>query len=151
MKDAAMNQLPPVLLSYINALQSHDVAMVASTLADEVEIVLATRTLKKKNFLAYLTALYAAFPDWQYLHDEPELAHDGSIAIPWRQGGTHTENWLLAGFAPVAATGKRIQIPKQMFAYRIAGDKIVEIRPETIQGGVPHAILEQIGVTDSML
>ena len=35
--------------------------------------------------------------------------------------------------------------------YRLAGDKIIEIRPEPIPGGVPQAIFEQIGASDSML
>ena len=151
MKAAPMNQLPPVLLTYINGLESRDVAKIANALAEEIEVVLANGTLSKRAFLAYLTALYAAFPDWRYQHDEPTTLQDGSISIRWTQDGTHTENWVLAGSAPIAPTGKTIQIPKQLFLYRLAGEKIVEIRPESIAGGVPAAIFAQLGVSTSML
>jgi hypothetical protein len=151
MKVAPMKHVPQVLLAYMCGLESLDVAKVASTLAEEVEIILPTRKLSKKAFLSYLTALYAAFPDWRYQHDEPEIHADGIIAIRWSQGGTHLEKWVLPGSSPIVPTGKAIQIPLQLFMYRLAHDKIIEIRPEPIQGGVPQAIFEQIGATDSVL
>ena len=151
MKAAPINQLPLVLLTYIDGLETRDVAKIANTLAEEIEIILANGALSKRAFLSYLTALYAAFPDWRYQHDEPATLPDGSISIRWTQAGTHTEKWVLAGSAPIAPTGKTIQIPKQFFVYRLAGGKIVEIRPEPIAGGVPAAIFEQLGVSTSML
>jgi SnoaL-like polyketide cyclase len=146
-----INLLPPVVLTYIQGLKSHDVAMIADSLAEEAKVVLATRTLSKKSFLAYLTALYAAFPDWRYQNDEAELHPDGSISIRWSQEGTHTEAWFLAGAPAVPATRRRLQIPKQFFSYKLAGGKIVEIRPEPIHGGVPEAILDQMGPTEITL
>ena len=145
-----MNLLPPVLLSYVEGLKTHDLARIADTLAEDVEIVLALRTLKKQSFLNYLTTLYAAFPDWRYQHGEAEIAASGVVSIKWRQGGTHTQPWTMPGSTPIPPTGKAIRIPEQLFTYEISGDKIREIRPEQIQGGVPQAILDQIGATDPL-
>jgi predicted ester cyclase len=151
MKAVTMNQLPHVLLTYIEGLKAHDVEKIANTLHDEVGIILANDRLNKRAFLSYLTALYAAFPDWKYHHAEPAPLPDGCISIPWTQDGTHTEKWILGASPAIAPTGKRIQIPKQDFVYKLAGEKILEIRPESILGGVPTAIFEQLGVSTSML
>jgi hypothetical protein len=146
-----MNQIPPVLSRYINGLKAHDVAAIATTVADGVAFISATRTLDKQQFLAFLTALYAAFPDWHYEHDEPEVRGDGSIAIRWRQGGTHTGVLALPASPSVAPTGKVVRIPGQFFFYKVAGRQIVEIRPQPTPGGAPGGILEQIGVANPSL
>ena len=105
----------------------------------------------KQQFLAFLTALYAAFPDWRYEHEEPVLQADESFAIVWRQGGTHKGTLALPGLPAVAATGKVVRMPPQQFVYKVAAEQLVEIRPESIPGGMPRGMLEQIGVTDPSL
>src|SRR5687768_9965463 len=109
-----MNEIPSVLLRYIHGLETRDVAEIAGTVADGLAFISHTRTLSKQQFLAFLTALYAAFPDWHYEHDEPKLCSDGSIEITWRQGGTHTGRLALPGLPTVAATGKVVQMPRQL-------------------------------------
>jgi predicted ester cyclase len=140
-----MNELPEVLHRYIAGLRAHDVEAIAGTVADEVAFVTPARTLDKAQFLAMLRALYAGFPDWHYDHDPPEFRND-VIAIRWRQGGTHTGTFALPGLAPVPPTGRKVAIPPHYFYYRIAGGRIIEIRPEPVPGGAPRGILEQIGV-----
>jgi predicted ester cyclase len=136
---------PEVLLRYVEGLKTHDVELVGSTVADELAFVAATRRLDKPQFLAMLRALYTGFPDWSYAYDGVEL-NDGVYAIKWRQGGTHTGTWNLAGMAPIAPTGKPVRIPEHYFFYRIRDGLIVEIRPDPVPGGAPRGILEQIGV-----
>ena len=136
---------PPVLLRYVEGLKRHDVDLVASTVADDLVFIAATRMLDKPTFLGMLRALYTGFPDWNYAYDGVEL-NDGVYAIKWRQGGTHTGTWNLAGMAPIPATGKPVRIPEHYFFYRIRGEQIVEIRPDPVPGGAPRGILEQIGV-----
>ena len=92
-----------------------------------------------------LGALYAAFPDWHYDHDEPESC-DNRFAIKWRQGGTHTAELALPGFPPVPATSRNVTIPAHYFFYRIHEDTIVEIEPEPVPGGAPGGIFKQIGI-----
>jgi predicted ester cyclase len=136
---------PAVLLRYVDGLQTHDVDKIAGTVAEDLVFISATRRLDKPQFLAMLRALYTGFPDWSYAYDGVEL-NDGVYAINWRQGGTHTGTWSLAGMAPIPPTGKPVRIPEHYFFYRIRGDQIVEIRPDPVPGGAPRGILEQIGV-----
>jgi len=136
---------PAVLLRYVDGLQTHDVDKIAGTVADDLVFISATRRLDKPQFLAMLRALYTGFPDWSYACDGVEL-NDGVYAIKWRQGGTHTGTWSLAGMAPIPPTGKPVRIPEHYFFYRIRGDQIVEIRPDPVPGGAPRGIVEQIGV-----
>jgi predicted ester cyclase len=146
-----MMPIPPALLHYIEGLKSHDVARVAAAVAGDVAFITPGRTLDKQQFLAFLTALYAAFPDWHYQHTEPEWLEDGRIAVRWRQGGTHTGTLALRDMPAVAPTGKTVRIPEQFFHYRIANDTLVEIRPEPVPGGAPRGIFEQLGVTHPSL
>ena len=81
-----------------------------------------------------LRALYAAFPDWRYEHSPPELRQE-FIATKWRQGGTHTGTFEMAGLDPIEATGRAVNIPEQYFFYRVRGGRIVEIRSDPVRGG----------------
>jgi predicted ester cyclase len=138
-------EAPAVLLDYIEGLKTHDVDRIAGNVADDLVFVAATRRLDKTQFLAMLRALYTGFPDWRYEYDGIEF-NDGVFAIKWRQGGTHTGTWNLAGMAPIAATGKSVRIPEHYFYYKVRDGRIVEIRPDPVPGGAPRGILEQIGV-----
>ena len=138
--------IPRVIGRYIEGLKAHDVDRVAGTIADDLAFVTSARTMSKPQFLAFLRALYAGFPDWRYDHDPPRLLADDVIAVRWRQGGTHMESLALPGFDAVPATGSTVTIPEHDFFYRAAGDLIVEIRPDPVPGGAPRGIFEQIGV-----
>jgi predicted ester cyclase len=140
-----MTNVPPVLLAYIKGLRAHDVSQIAAAVDDDLRFITPPAILDKQRFLGFLQALYAAFPDWSYEHDEPELRGD-EIAVRWRQCGVHAGTLALHGIPAVAPTGKKVQIPEQVFFYRLRGDRIVEIRPEPISGGAPEGILRQIGV-----
>jgi|SRR5579872_5401711 len=145
-----MSAIPPVVWTYMEGLKKHDVAGIAETVSDDLAFVTQTKTLSKEQFLQMLQALYAGFPDWHYDNDAPEL-RDETIAVKWRQGGTHTGTFALPGIEPVPATGKKVQIPAHYFFYEVSGGTIVEIRPEAVRGGAPGGILEQIGVTSPPL
>lgn len=137
---------PATLLAYMDGLRVHDVTAIANALADTLRFVTPRRTMNKAETLAFLTALYAGFPDWHYDNDAPVLAADGSWAVRWRQGGTHSATLAFPGFPPVPATGRRVTIPEHDFHYRVGADGLVEIRPDPVPGGAPRGIFEQIGV-----
>jgi predicted ester cyclase len=141
-----MNPVPTVLLDYIQGLKTHDLSMIARSIAGDVRVALPSRTLAKAGFLEFLAALYSAFPDWDYQHHAPEARGEDRFAVKWLQSGTHTEILALSGQAPIAPTGKHIRIPEQFFFYHIVADQIIEIRPEAIAGGAPWGILEQLGL-----
>ncbi len=145
-----MPVIPPVVWTYIDGLKKHDVAGIAETVSEDLAFVTLNKTLTKDQFLQMLRALYAGFPDWHYDHDPPEL-RDETIAVKWRQGGTHTGIFALPGIAPVPAIGRTVQIPAHYFFYQVQDDRIIEIRPEPVRGGAPGGILEQIGITSPPL
>ena len=139
------NPIAPVLLTYIEGLKTHDIQKIASTAADDLRFISATRILGKQQALKMLTALYTGFPDWTYAYDGIEDRGQGNYAIKWRQGGTHTAIWVMPGMDPIPPTGRKVSIPEHYFYYRVAGDKLTIIFPEPIPGGAPRGILEQIG------
>lgn len=141
-----MAAIPRAILDYVDGLKRHDVGAIGATVADDLQFVTTRKTMSKAEFLAFLTALYTGFPDWHYDHDPIETRADGTIAIRWRQGGTHSATLALPGFPEVPPTGRRVVIPPHYFFYKVAGEKIVEIRPDPIPGGAPRGIFEQIGV-----
>ncbi|MDA1067488.1 MAG: ester cyclase [Verrucomicrobia bacterium] len=138
--------IPQVLLDYMEGLRTHDVDLIASTLAEDVRFVTPAKTMGKAEILEFLTALYRGFPDWSYDHDGLKQLTDGGFAVRWRQGGTHTASLEFPGFAGVAPTGKTVAIPEHNFFYKIKNNLLVEIRPDPIPGGAPRGIFEQIGV-----
>lgn len=138
--------IPPVLLTYVDGLRTHDIAKIAGTMAPELKFISATRVLDKEPALKMLTALYTGFPDWNYKYREVEDRGQGNYAIKWDQGGTHTGTWVMPGMDPIAPTGKTVRIPEHYFYYRVANDKLTIIFPEPFNGGAPRGILEQIGV-----
>jgi predicted ester cyclase len=140
-----MAETPPVLLDYIEGLKTHDVPRIGGTVSEDLAFVSANRTLSKPEFLKMLTALYTGFPDWNYDYDSVEV-HGDLYAVKWRQGGTHKGVFAMPGLEPVAPTGRSVRIPEHYFHYKVAGGKIVMIRPEVVPGGAPRGILEQIGV-----
>jgi hypothetical protein len=139
--------IPKALLDYVEGLRTHDVARIATTVADDLHFVSATRILDKPQFLGMLTALYAGFPDWAYEYDEIEDRGQGNYAIKWRQGGTHAGVWAMPGMDPIAPTWRKVAIAPHYFYYRVADGKLTLIFPEPTPGGAPRGILEQIGVS----
>lgn len=140
-----MEAAPPILEEYIAGLKAHDVARIAATMSDDLVVLSSGKTVAKADFLPFLHALYAGFPDWHYDHEPP--ARDGDWwYVLWRQGGTHSGTFRMPGMDPIPATGIEVRIPDQRFYYRIAEDRLTVIRPDAVEGGAPRGILQQIGV-----
>ncbi len=137
---------PPALALYMDGLQTHDLAKIAASFADEIVFITPSRTMARAEILAFLTALYRGFPDWHYDHDPPITREDGMIGVKWRQGGTHTETLEFPGFDACAATGTSVTIPEHYFYYRVSQRGLTEIRPDPVPGGAPRGIFQQIGV-----
>lgn len=130
----------------MEGLKTHDVARIASTLAEDIQFVTPVRTMNRNQVLEFLSALYHGFPDWSYDHDQPEALGCGRYKVLWRQGGTHTGRLGFPGFDPVEPTGKPVKIPEHYFFYRVSNNQLTEIRPDPVPGGAPRGIFEQIGV-----
>src|SRR5262249_28029527 len=131
-----MTAIPAVMQAYIAGLKAHDVDRIAATGSDDLAVVTPAGTLNKEQFPEMPRARYGGCPDGHYDHDEPERRGD-MIAVKWRQGGTHTGTFAWPGLEPIPATGRVVRIPEHFFFYRVRGDLLVEIRPESVPGGAP--------------
>ncbi|MCU0869452.1 MAG: nuclear transport factor 2 family protein [Burkholderiales bacterium] len=139
------SDIPAIFHAYVAGLKAHDVTAIAATMRDDLRVESGGRVLSKAEFVPFLRALYAGFPDWTYDHDP--IAHDGDLlAITWRQSGHHRGTFAWPGLPAVPATGRFVRIPEQVFRYRCEPDGLVLIRPDPIEGGAPGGILRQIGV-----
>jgi hypothetical protein len=138
--------IPSALELYMNGLRRHDIGMIGDSFADDITFVTPVRTMERDDILAFLTALYSAFPDWHYDNDPPFESAPNTYGVTWRQGGTHRGRIEFPGFPGVDATGKTVQIPEQQFYYRVDESGLHEIRPDPSPGGAPRGIFEQIGV-----
>ena len=127
--------VPAALLQYMAGLKEHDLENIGSSLSEGVQFITPVTKMGKSKVLKFLAALYVGFPDWHYSHSEPELLEDGSFAVFWRQGGTHTGRLDFPGFEPVAATGKLVNIPAHYFFYKVSAAGLTEIRPDPVPGG----------------
>ena len=142
-----MTPTPPApLLTYMEGLRRHDIAMIASSFAPDLRFVTPVRTMDSTQTLAFLHALYGGFPDWHYDNDSPRVMPDGSWGVFWRQGGTHTHTLALPGFAAVQPTLRTVRIPPHVFFYRVDERGMSQIRPDPVPGAAPRGIFEQIGV-----
>ena len=85
-------------------------------------------TQDRESFLQMLTAVHAAFPDFN-LVDHDLIAEGDQVASRWTVYGTHEGE--LAGMPP---SGKRVAITG-LSIYRIANGKIVEgwVQDDTMQ------------------
>ena len=131
--------------TYFEGLKNHDVDTIANLVAADLAFVTATRVLTKEQFLGLLRALYTGFPDWHYEYGVPEFRQE-EIAVKIRQGGSHTGTFAMPGLDQILPTGKQVNIPEHYFFYKLRGDQIVEIRPDTVPGAAPRGILEQLGI-----
>ena len=141
-----MPEVPPALELYMAGLRSHDIGRIGDSFADDIRFVTPARTMERDDILAFLRALYTAFPDWRYENDPPVFRDDGMIGVKWRQVGTHTATLAFPGFDAYEATGRSVIIPEHFFHYRVDDEGLHEIRPDPVPGGAPRGIFEQIGV-----
>lgn len=92
-------------------------------------------------------ALGAAMPDFRFNYvaaGGDNTTAEGAVAIT----GTHTKELSLPlpGIPRVPATGKRIALPKERIWVSGRGDKISNVRVESVPNGGLMGILAQMGV-----
>lgn len=136
-----------VVRTYFRALEEHDVGKVAGLLSDDFAFVNSVEPMDRDDFLRFMQALLAGFPDYRFNHSDSRV-NGNVVTVKLRMTGTHTRTLALPmpGLKPVPATGKKVVLPEQSFAYTVRNGRITTITPEPI----PHAgiigLLEQIGV-----
>lgn len=133
---------------FADLLEAGDLEGLQPLLADDFKAKGPTRELTKGQALGYLQLFFAAFPDHRFgfadFEEKGEWVH-----CTGQETGTHKGVLDLNPFGmPVVLppTGKTFQLPKSVYSFRVAGDKITEYIEEAVPGGGFAGILEQLGV-----
>ncbi|HTI12967.1 MAG TPA: hypothetical protein VL461_00145 [Dictyobacter sp.] len=137
----------------ITALQSADLELAASVLADGFKLVgLTPEALQKQTFLALQSELVAAMPDFSYNFSEVHHKHEQVTALI-RISGTQTNDLSLpmVGLRTVAATGLAILLPQTNVIFRVEKDQVVVMECELVPGGGLAGLLQQIGAEITLM
>jgi hypothetical protein len=129
-------------------LESKDLEGLQALLADDFRAKGATLELTKHQILGYLQIFFTAFPDHRFSFTDFE-EKEGLIYCTGQETGTHQGVLDLNPFGmPVALPppGKSFILPKSVFTFRVAGDKVTYYSEEALKGGGLAGILEQLGV-----
>ena len=137
-----------IVKRFADLLESGDVKGLQPYLADEFRAKGATRELTKSQALGYLQLFFTAFPDHCFGFADFEEKGDW-VFCTGQETGTHQGILDLNPFGmPISLppTGKSFKLPKSMYSFRVAGDKVTHYIEEAVQGGGLAGILEQLGV-----
>lgn len=129
-------------------LESRDLKGLQAILADDFRAKGATMELTKQQILGYLQIFFVAFPDHHFGFADFEEKGD-LIYCTGQEKGTHKGILDLNPFGMLISlppTGKSFKLPKSVFTFRVAGDKVTYYSEETMKGGGLAGILEQLGV-----
>lgn len=136
-----------VARTFMTALQSGDFELAAGLMSDDfVASGFASEPLDKGQFLAMQSELHDAMPDYAFHFSEIE-GRDNRVSSLVQITGTHTRDLALPlfGLPLIPATGLAIDLPQAHVEYRIAGDRIAEMRFERVPGGGLAGLFQQIG------
>ncbi len=129
-------------------LESRDVKGLQAVMADDFRAKGPTLELNKQQTLGYLQVFFTAFPDHSFGFADFEEEGD-LIQCTGQEIGTHQGILDLNPLGmPVSLppTGKSFKLPKSVFSFRVAEDKLTYYAEETVKGGGLAGILEQLGV-----
>ena len=137
-----------VVKRFADLLESGDVKGLQALMADDFRAKGATRELTKQQALGYLQIFFTAFPDYRIGFTDFEEKGD-VIQCSGRETGTHLGVLDLKPLGmPVSLppTGKSFKLPKSIYTFRVAGDKVTYYGEEAVEGGGLAGILAQLGV-----
>jgi ketosteroid isomerase-like protein len=137
-----------IIQRYIAAWETQDFDVMDECLADDFQVVgPAPQPLGKRWVVADTKARWAAFPDWKFNMRLVE-ERGNVVEMVSRVTATHTGTLVapIPGMPPIPPTGKAIVQPEEKTIFTLRGDKIVEMRVESVPGGGYPGILKQMGV-----
>jgi predicted ester cyclase len=133
---------------FADLLETGDLKGLQTLLADDFKAKGATRELNKQQALGYLQIFFTAFPDHRFGFADFEEKGDW-VHCTGQETGTQKGVLDLNPFAmPISLppTGKSFKLPKSMYSFRVAGDKVSDYIEEAVPGGGLAGIMEQLGV-----
>ncbi len=129
-------------------LESRDLKVLQVFLAEDFRAKGGTSELTKQQTLGFLQILFTAFPDHSFGFADFE-EKGGLIYCTGHETGTHKGVLDLNPLGmPISLppTGKSFKLPKSVFTFRAANDKLISFGEESAEGGGMAGILAQLGV-----
>lgn len=128
----------------LQASEAGDVATLSGMVADDFQFLGVTpQPLGKQEFLGFIQALHAAFPDFKF--NETSASESGDTAtIKHKISGTHTGTFNVPGMPPIPASGKKFQLPEETSVFTFAGGKATKYLAQPAPDGGLPGILKQI-------
>ena len=129
-------------------LEARDLKGMQVLLSDDFKAKGGTLELTKPQALGYLQIFFTAFPDHRFGFTDFVEKGD-SVESTGQETGTHTG---LLDLKPLGMplslppTGKSFKLPKSVYTFHVAGDKVTYFSEEAVAGGGLAGILEQLGV-----
>lgn len=136
------------LRATLDALEAKDVGTLAGLLSDDFAIE-GNTALGKQQMLAYMRALFTAFPDFSFGFGKIKEAGD-NLQVEMHESGTHTGTFDLNPLgAPVTfpPTGRTFSLPVATVEFTVRDGKIIWMKEHTTEGGGLDGILAQLGVS----
>jgi hypothetical protein len=135
------------VLRHLKALNYKDTKDASHWLSPSLVFRSSLKDFGRKEYLKLFEAVFTAFPDWEITYSEPHI-RDGWVQLSLQMEGTHMQDLELnlPGLKPVAATYKKVLLPRQQFSCRVENDAVVEVIPETNPEAGLLGILKQLGV-----
>ncbi len=131
-----------------HAWEAHDVDGLAACLAsDAVCRGFLPQPVAKEQFIAYIRALLAAFPDLSLNASflNAQLLGGRGVLYATRINGTHTGNLILPNLPIIPPTGTKIAFPNRHLEYIVVGASISEIAADFSPNGLEE-LLAQLGM-----
>jgi len=129
-------------------LESRDLKGLQVLLAEDFRAKGGTLELTRQQTLGYLQFFFTAIPDHSFgFADFEEIGE--LIFCTGHETGTHNGVLDLKPFSmpiSVSPTGKSFKLPKSVFTFRAANDKLIYFGEEAAEGGGLAGILAQLGV-----
>ena len=129
------------------AIEARDFDGFARFAADDFTIHDPTlpRDLNRAAFVAQMTAILGAFPDWKYVI-QSITTQDNQVTAVLCAVATHSAPLQLPGMPPIPATNKAVNVPDR-FIFTIKDGKISRLTVDSPPNGGAAEMLRQLGIT----
>ena len=136
-----------IVQAFITALQWGDREEAVGRMADDFVISGWTpQPLDRGEFLAMQSELKGAMPDYSFHLSDVQKGNEGVEALIQITGTQMRDLSLpMFGVPLIRYTGIDVSLPQVRTTFLLAGDKIKEMRVESMPGGGLAGLLQQIG------
>jgi hypothetical protein len=137
-----------ITIGYLLAIEEGNLRRVADLLADDMVFCgPVPQPLSRDDYLAIISGLRSAIPDWKFHFYNVEV--DGRfISLVTQITGSHncTLPAIFPGMTMHPPSGLTFKLPVERMEFALEGDRIARIHVDPVSGGGFAGILEQLNI-----